>query len=66
MATSLSDSAASQLSHAASVAFTDALGIGFVVAACAAVVAVIAVRRWLPADDRVQAPDTAAALATAA
>ena len=66
VATSLSDSAASQLSHAASVAFTDALGIGFVVAACAAVVAVIAVRRWLPADDRVQAPDTAAALATAA
>jgi MFS transporter, DHA2 family, multidrug resistance protein len=57
VAATLSDSAGSQLSHAASVAFTDALGIGFVVAACAAVLGAVAVRRWLPSDDRAR-PET--------
>jgi MFS transporter, DHA2 family, multidrug resistance protein len=66
VASSLADPAAAQLSHAASVAFTDALGIGFLVAAGAAVLAAVAVRRWLPTDDRAQATDTAAVLATAA
>jgi hypothetical protein len=37
------------LAHAASVAYTDALGTGFAIAAVAAIAAAFAVRRWLPA-----------------
>jgi hypothetical protein len=61
VASSLSDPVGTQLSHAASVAFTDALGIGFLVAACTAVLAAVAVRRWLPSDDRVRPTAEAAA-----
>jgi hypothetical protein len=38
-----------RIAHAASVAYTDALGIGFAIAAAAAIVASLAVWRWLPA-----------------
>jgi hypothetical protein len=49
IAATLPASEGAQLAHAASVAYTDALGIGFAIAAVAAVMAGFAVRRWLPA-----------------
>jgi EmrB/QacA subfamily drug resistance transporter len=39
------------LTHSAGVAFTDALGIGLSVAAVAAVLGAVAVKKWLPARD---------------
>src|SRR4051812_32345028 len=49
IAATLPASEGAQLAHSASVAYTDALGIGFAIAAAAAVMAGLAVRRWLPA-----------------
>jgi EmrB/QacA subfamily drug resistance transporter len=43
---------ATHVTDAAAKAFTDALGIGFTVAGCCAVVAAIAVKLWLPARHR--------------
>jgi EmrB/QacA subfamily drug resistance transporter len=40
---------ASALTHAANVAYTDAMGIGFMVAGLVSLTAAMAVRRWLPA-----------------
>src|SRR3954454_16645578 len=50
IAATLPASEGAQLAHTASVAYTDALGIGFAIAAVAAVAAAFAVRRWLPAQ----------------
>jgi EmrB/QacA subfamily drug resistance transporter len=55
VAAGLPGSAGTALSEAASVAFTDAIGIGFLCAAAAAVAAALVVRRWLP-DDRGAGP----------
>jgi EmrB/QacA subfamily drug resistance transporter len=49
IAAALPASEGARLAHAASVAYTDALGIGFAIAAAAAVMAGLAVWRWLPA-----------------
>jgi len=48
VASSLPTVDASVLTHAANVAYTDAMGIGFTVAGVVAVVAALAVHRWLP------------------
>jgi EmrB/QacA subfamily drug resistance transporter len=49
VASSLPTVDASALVHASNVAYTDAMGIGFTAAAVVALMAAIAVRRWLPA-----------------
>jgi EmrB/QacA subfamily drug resistance transporter len=49
IAATLPTSEGASLVHASSVAYTDALGIGFAIAAAAAIAAAFAVRRWLPA-----------------
>jgi EmrB/QacA subfamily drug resistance transporter len=49
IAATLPASEGASLAHAASGAYTDALGIGFAIAAIAAIAAGFAVRRWLPA-----------------
>src|SRR3954451_1918114 len=49
IAATLPASRGAQLAHDASVAYTEALGIGFGIAAVAAILAGFAVRRWLPA-----------------
>jgi EmrB/QacA subfamily drug resistance transporter len=48
IAATLPASEGAGLVHASSVAYTDALGIGFAIAAAAAIAAALAVRRWLP------------------
>jgi EmrB/QacA subfamily drug resistance transporter len=48
VASSVGGTVGAGLSDAASFAFTDAIGIGFVVAAAVAVLAAAAVKRWLP------------------
>jgi MFS transporter, DHA2 family, multidrug resistance protein len=52
VAASLPASEGERIADAAAKAFTDALGIGFAVAAGCALVAAIAARRWLPAAHR--------------
>jgi EmrB/QacA subfamily drug resistance transporter len=49
VASSLPTADASALAHAANVAYSDALGIGFTVAGVVALIAALAVHRWLPA-----------------
>ena len=49
IAATLPASEGASLAHVASGAYTDALGIGFAIAAVAAIAAGFAVRRWLPA-----------------
>jgi MFS transporter, DHA2 family, multidrug resistance protein len=59
IAATLPASEGANLAQAASVAYTDALGIGFAIAAIAAISASLAVWRWLPArhaDDPAEVP----------
>jgi len=48
VAATLPSSEGASIAHAANVAFTDAMGIGFAVAGVVALFAALAVRRWLP------------------
>jgi predicted MFS family arabinose efflux permease len=63
VAASLPASMGTHLSQSASIAFTDAIGIGFLVAAGTALLAAAAVRRWLPDDTRASKPTKAHAAA---
>jgi MFS transporter, DHA2 family, multidrug resistance protein len=56
IAATLPASDGANLAQSASVAYTDALGIGFAIAAAAAIAAGLAVRKWLPARHAEEAP----------
>jgi MFS family permease len=58
VASTLPSSDGAHLMDAAANAFTDALGIGLGIGACAALLAAIAVRRWLPGRDDADAIPT--------
>src|SRR4051794_15651186 len=65
IAATLPASQGAQLAHDASVAYTEALGIGFGIAAVAAILAGFAVRRWLPARHAGEPAELAAVPAVA-